>query len=607
MTHWGDSFSQGVRLLRIIDHDGREQVLSIRTGEAGWTTRRIATDGSTEDVTLRRRELRIGRDRAADLVFKDPTVAGQHCRIYERRGNLELIDRGSANGTYINGRRCTEPTALADGDRIELGRSLIEVLAGRSQIDVSKIGERITHRPQVSAASDDEIDRAFYADLQRHARAWSQRRRPRAGLLRAERLERAADLRRRIDFDEPLRELMDHSVRADRRAQTARWTLAGALPGLLVAAALARPIFPASAAAPEVATAPQRPQPGPIDPTTRETPATRGAPCKELEHEILSFDTLEALAAYYRVERGELCERNPSAMTREGQLVPGAILKICSTAPLWRRESIVHTFREGDTIESIAHRYGAAAAELRTQLPASGIPVGERLALIVPRQERRLTDDPHAQLQLPEDAVSEGAPQSGGVHGSVKVHGDATFKTRCPVHSYASAHTYQALDAAIRRLRSAYDGDVMIADLSLAEGGGYGRHVSHQSGRDVDIWLPILGGVYRSGCPPHCGNTWCRPESHEVDWPAAWLLISALIDGGAVEKIFLDRSLMPLLKAGAERHGAEPAVLDRLIRPRGATVIHSDNHTHHIHVRFRCAPGEAQCTKRARGKSGPPR
>jgi pSer/pThr/pTyr-binding forkhead associated (FHA) protein len=80
MTHWGDSFSQGVRLLRIIDHDGREQVLSIRTGEAGWTTRRIATDGSTEDVTLRRRELRIGRDRAADLVFKDPTVAGQHCR-----------------------------------------------------------------------------------------------------------------------------------------------------------------------------------------------------------------------------------------------------------------------------------------------------------------------------------------------------------------------------------------------------------------------------------------------------------------------------------------------------------------------------------------------
>ena len=46
-----------------------------------------------------------------------------HAQVLEKRVEYWLIDQGSANGSYLNGRRVAQPTALKDGDRIRLADS----------------------------------------------------------------------------------------------------------------------------------------------------------------------------------------------------------------------------------------------------------------------------------------------------------------------------------------------------------------------------------------------------------------------------------------------------------------------------------------------------
>ncbi len=51
------------------------------------------------------------------------SMSATHARIVQKDGSFVLEDRGSKNGSYVNGTRVTE-RALADGDVIELGHTL---------------------------------------------------------------------------------------------------------------------------------------------------------------------------------------------------------------------------------------------------------------------------------------------------------------------------------------------------------------------------------------------------------------------------------------------------------------------------------------------------
>lgn len=63
----------------------------------------------------------IGRSDAADLTIPHRTVSDMHALLWQEGGGIWAEDRGSARGTFVNGRRITGRTALPVGGEIAFG------------------------------------------------------------------------------------------------------------------------------------------------------------------------------------------------------------------------------------------------------------------------------------------------------------------------------------------------------------------------------------------------------------------------------------------------------------------------------------------------------
>ncbi|MBN8939769.1 MAG: type VI secretion system-associated FHA domain protein TagH [Rhizobiales bacterium] len=97
-------------------------------------------DGGPLAYTLTgKRGIDIGRDKHLDWVLPDPGryISGKHCEIRFRDGGYWLHDV-SSNGTFVNGNasRPVEPRRLRNGDRLEIGRYIIQVeVSGETAAD----------------------------------------------------------------------------------------------------------------------------------------------------------------------------------------------------------------------------------------------------------------------------------------------------------------------------------------------------------------------------------------------------------------------------------------------------------------------------------------
>src|SRR5262249_42389356 len=69
----------------------------------------------------------IGRDADIELPLRDGSISRRHCRVTRADdGSYLLSDLGSTNGTRLNGTRIKAPVALADGDKIFLGSTIVK-------------------------------------------------------------------------------------------------------------------------------------------------------------------------------------------------------------------------------------------------------------------------------------------------------------------------------------------------------------------------------------------------------------------------------------------------------------------------------------------------
>ncbi|MFM7537854.1 MAG: FHA domain-containing protein [Acidimicrobiales bacterium] len=72
-------------------------------------------------------ELTVGRSGACQVPVAEDTFASQvHARLYRDGADTFVEDLGSTNGTYLNGDRIVVPKPLHQGDRIQIGGTIVE-------------------------------------------------------------------------------------------------------------------------------------------------------------------------------------------------------------------------------------------------------------------------------------------------------------------------------------------------------------------------------------------------------------------------------------------------------------------------------------------------
>lgn len=72
-------------------------------------------------------ELTVGRAGGCQITLDDTYVSQLHARVYRRDGQLYVEDLGSTNGTYLNRKKVSAPIAIRKGDRLQIGKTVMEL------------------------------------------------------------------------------------------------------------------------------------------------------------------------------------------------------------------------------------------------------------------------------------------------------------------------------------------------------------------------------------------------------------------------------------------------------------------------------------------------
>src|SRR5262245_22007298 len=120
--------------------------------EPGTSGARPVMSGQHPQASLleARARLTTGRSPENHLVLDDQRASRRHAEIrHDGRGGYSILDTGSANGTWVNGRMLSAPRRLATGDVIAIGNLKVRFLA--PEIDRSPVE---TAGPAPQAATD---------------------------------------------------------------------------------------------------------------------------------------------------------------------------------------------------------------------------------------------------------------------------------------------------------------------------------------------------------------------------------------------------------------------------------------------------------------------
>ncbi|MGV8025607.1 MAG: FHA domain-containing protein [Anaerolineaceae bacterium] len=94
----------------------------------------------------------IGR-KEGNLILDDLTVSGTHAKITQQGGKYTIWDFGSANGTFINGKRIHEATHIEENDEVKIGDTVmvLKVLSAKKKTSKSTTAGKA--KPKSSAKS----------------------------------------------------------------------------------------------------------------------------------------------------------------------------------------------------------------------------------------------------------------------------------------------------------------------------------------------------------------------------------------------------------------------------------------------------------------------
>jgi DNA-binding winged helix-turn-helix (wHTH) protein len=99
-------------------------------GAASSTAARLLLVWDRKIIQLGAGEHLLGRGLDCDVRIEASGVSRHHARFAATGAATTIVDLGSKNGTWVNGKRISEPTPLRDGDEVVLGTAVLTVRDG---------------------------------------------------------------------------------------------------------------------------------------------------------------------------------------------------------------------------------------------------------------------------------------------------------------------------------------------------------------------------------------------------------------------------------------------------------------------------------------------
>ena len=98
----------------------------------------LAIRDGHEAINLDQSRITIGREGGNTLVLDANDISGYHAEIHCDADGVYLVDLGSTNGTFVNGKRITSRQKLAAWDRVAFATVEAELIdtAGRRPTQV---------------------------------------------------------------------------------------------------------------------------------------------------------------------------------------------------------------------------------------------------------------------------------------------------------------------------------------------------------------------------------------------------------------------------------------------------------------------------------------
>jgi predicted component of type VI protein secretion system len=111
------------------------------------------------EETISTKEIIIGRDPVHPMSIDDVKVSRNHLKIFSENELLMLEDLGSTNGTFVNGKRVTNPTRLRNGDLVSLGENnVFEVSITEPEPILQENNAEDVYTSQEKKGTEEEIE-----------------------------------------------------------------------------------------------------------------------------------------------------------------------------------------------------------------------------------------------------------------------------------------------------------------------------------------------------------------------------------------------------------------------------------------------------------------